>query len=649
MIGAADSLAFYRTPNRGSILDSEFVSMTTVQSRQWLWAAAILLLVLLAYQPVWRAGFVWDDDVYVTENLALRSADGLQKIWSGETIQYYPLVFTSFWTEYHLWKLQPLGYHLVNLALHALNAVLLWRVLKQLTLPGAWLAAAIFAIHPVTVESVAWVTERKNVLSLMFYLLAALAFFRFRPLADDKSPGSKDWRLYWLSVALFVCAVLSKTVTCSLPAALLLVIWWKAGKITRRDILLTAPMFITGLALAVVTMHMERRAGAVGQDWLLSPIERCLVAGHALWFYAGKLVWPRSLTFIYPRWHIDGHAASQYAFPVAALMVIAALWSLRSRIGRGPLVAVLFFAGTLVPALGFFDVYPFLYSFVADHFQYVACIGLIALAVGAGTMLLHRVGGNARGVAVAISVALLAALSAATYTQAQAYRDLETLWRDTLSKNPECWMADNNLAIIVFKEGKCKEAISLCDRALQLKPDDPDILNTLAGALIQAGRFQDAIGYCQRAEQVAPRDSRAYNNLGLALDRLGRGTEAIASFDQALLINPNDATARRNLATAANNLAWTLATEGGDPGRALLLAKRACALTDNRVAAYMDTLAAAYASDGRFPDAITVAQNGLALAQSDGQPQVAQEIATHLELYRTGTPIRVSREKPSLN
>ena len=614
--------------------------MTTVQSRQWLWAAAILLLVLLAYQPVWHAGFVWDDNFYVTENPALRSVDGLRKIWTGETIQYYPLAFTSFWTEYHLWKLQPLGYHLVNLALHALNAVLLWRVLQRLTLPGAWLAAAIFAIHPVTVESVAWVTERKNVLSLMFYLLAALAFFRFRPLAADKSPGSKDWRLYWLSVALFGCAVLSKTVTCSLPAVLLLVIWWKAERITTRDVLLTAPMFVIGLTLASVTMHMERRAGAGGSEWMLSPIERCLVAGHALWFYAGKLVWPHSLTFIYPRWHIDGRIASQYAFPVAALMVIAALWSLRSRIGRGPLVAVLFFAGTLVPALGFFDIYPFLYSFVADHFQYVACIGLIALAVGAGSMLLRRVGGNARGVAIAISVALLAALGAATYSQARNYRDLETLWRDTLSKNPDCWMADNNLAIIVFKEGKAKEAISLCDRALQLKPDDPDILNTLAGALIQAGRFQDAIGYCQRAVQVAPRDSRAYNNLGLALDRLGRGEEAIASFDQALLLNPNDATARRNLAAAANNLAWTLATEGGDPGHALLLAKRACALTDNRVAAYMDTLAAAYASDGRFPDAITVAQNGIALAQSAGQPAVAQEIATHLALYRDGHAFR---------
>ncbi len=355
--------------------------------KTWVCAFVLVLITLLAYQPVWRAGFIWDDDFYVTNNTPLHTVDGLWGIWfkPGTTIQYYPLVFTSFWAEYHFWGLQPLGYHLVNVLLHALNAILLWRVLQQLKIPGSWWAAAIFALHPVSVESVAWITERKNVLSGFFYLLAVLAYLRFRPLTDRESARAGDWRYYPLVLALFLCALLSKTVTCSLPAVLLLLVWWKNGRVERRDVLATAPLFVLGVASGFMTTWMEKHSvGANGAEWALSFVQRCLVAGRALWFYTGKLFWPRNLTFIYPHWEINAGVWWQYAFPVAALAVLIALWRVRSRIGRGPLVAVLFFAGTLVPALGFFDVFPFRYSYVADHFQYLACIGLIASGGGRG-------------------------------------------------------------------------------------------------------------------------------------------------------------------------------------------------------------------------------------------------------------------------
>ena len=645
--------------------------MKAEQSKQWLLATAILFLILLAYQPVWHAGFVWDDGRYVTENQSLRSVEGLRRIWikPGSTIQYYPLVFTSFWAEYHLWKLQPLGYHLVNILLHALNAVLLWRVLRRLDVPGAWLAAAIFAIHPVTVESVAWITERKNVLSCLFYLLAALAFLRFRPLTDAKADRAWDWRFYPMLLVAFLCALFSKTVTCTLPAALLLVVWWKTGRIEKRDVLATAPLFVLGLALGLVTVQMEKHAGASGSEWTLSFVQRGLLAGRALWFYASKLLWPRNLTFIYPHWEIDAGAAWQYSFPIAAVALVVALWWLRARIGKGPVAAVLFFAGTLGPALGFFDLYPFRYSYVADHFQYVACIGLIVLAVSAGVALCRRIGGQTQGVAALAAATLLTALGSAAWHQAHVYRDLETLWRHTLVNNPGCWMAHNNLAAILIPEGRTEEAVRHCELALQIKPDFAEAHSNLGLILERLGKHEDAIGQYEQALRFMPNLAVAHYGLGIVLLHVGRVQEAMAHCQQALRINPDYAEAHYGLGLALeqagkvreanvhyeqalrinpdypevqNNLAWLLATrapsEGGDPVRAVTLADQACKLTDNRVAQYLDTLAAAYAATGRFDDAVATAQKAIELARSAGQLQVATQVEPRLELYRAGRP-----------
>src|ERR1017187_5203871 len=374
-------------------------------------AAVIILITLLAYLPALHGGFIWDDEAHVTDCQALRTLHGLARIWTepGAVQQYYPLVYTTFWVQFHLWQLNPFGYHLVNVLLQAMNAILLWLVLKQLRVRGAWLAAVIFAIHPVEVESVAWITELKNVLSATFYLSALLAYERFQSWDVEKTGEARLWGFYGLSLGLYVCALLSKTVTCTLPAAILLLVWWKRGRIGGRDVGPLVPFFMAGTGLGLITAWTEKKfIGAEGMEWAFTFTERLLIAGRALWFYAAKVVWPENLIFVYPHWKIDSGQWWQWLFPLGAVVVAVALWMGRERVGRGPLTAMLFFAGTLGPALGFVNVFPMRYSFVADHFQYLASMGLIAaMAAGVMTILRHPRMRIIGGAAIVVSLSML--------------------------------------------------------------------------------------------------------------------------------------------------------------------------------------------------------------------------------------------------
>jgi tetratricopeptide (TPR) repeat protein len=661
----------------------------------WIFCALLVLAVAIVYQQVWHADYIWDDDSYVTKNATLRDLHGLWRIWFelAATPQYYPLVHTSFWIEHHLWSLNPLGYHLVNLVLHALAAILLWRGLVKLGIPGAWLAAAIFAVHPVEVESVAWITERKNVLSAVFYFAAALTYLRFEE-ARDEDPGPKRWYLYFASLFLFVLALLSKTVACSLPAALLLVRWWKTGRIKRQDALPLLPFFAFGLGLGLLTAWLEKhQVRAEGDEWALTFGQRFLIAGRALWFYASKLLWPTQLTFIYPRWDVSAAFGWAWLFPSAFAAVVATLWQMRARIGRGPLIAVLFFAGTLFPALGFMNVYPFRYSFVADHFQYLASVGLIVLAA-AGLTRLPRL----------IPPILLAALAVLTWKQAGIYRGLETLWSDTVEKNPESWMAHNNLGMVLHQKGQQDEAIAHFQKALELDPNKFEIQNNLGQTLSVSGRLREAFPHLEKALEINPNYAEAHYNLGNALLRTGRVAEAIVQLLQALEIDPNYVPAHSNLgsaflqtgqvdeslahlqkaleidpnykaahfnlantllqmgrieeavshlqrvlaidpgdAEALKNMAWVLATcpdpRIRDGARAVELAERASkAESANPVMGA--TLAAAYAEVGRFSDAVATAEIALQLATNSGNLPMADVIRSHLEFYRAEHPFR---------
>jgi Flp pilus assembly protein TadD len=611
-------------------------------SRNWNWLFGLLLTaaVLAAYLPALRGGFIWDDDLHVTNNPTLRDWTGLKDIWFevGKTLQYYPLVHSSFWLEYHLWGLNPIGYHLVNVLLHALAAMLLYRLLTRLRLPGAWLAAAIFALHPVCVESVAWISERKNVLSTVFYLAAALAYLRYTQRSEVRPPSSAlrppPSGAYWLALLLFVAALLSKTVACSLPAALLLVVWWKRGSLTWRDVGPLLPFFVAGVALGLNTVSLEKhQVGALGAEWSLTFWERCLVAGRALWFYAEKLVWPANLTFSYPRWEISPAVWWQWCFPVAALGVVAALWFLRHRLGRGPLVAVLCFAGTLFPALGFFDVYPFRYSFVADHFQYLASLGLLALA-GAG---IHSAcGWLARGkrfVPPAVCGVLLPTLGVLTWRQCGMYADMETLWRTTIARNPRCSMAYNNLGHWFFEGKRLAEAVRYFRQAVELQPDNGEAHNNLGTALLQQGQVDEAIGHFARALAIIPNDGAIHGNLGNALAQQGRMVEALRHYEKALSLEPANP-------LCANNLAWLLATGPvagvRDGARAVELGERAVALSGGKNPLLIGTLAAAYAEAGRFAEAVVTGEKARALAHAAGNRDLVEKNEKLLELYRLG-------------
>jgi len=532
-------------------------------------AAVIVVAVVLAYVPALQGDYIWDDPKYVSENPVLLDPGGLTRIWTelGATVQYYPLVFTTFWLEYRLWGLDTFGYHLVNVLLHAASSILLWRVLCRLSVPGAWLAAAIFALHPIQVESVAWITERKNVLAGFFYLAAALSYLHFEPRDFADAPKQRRWKLYLLSLVLFLAALFSKTVTCSLPAAILLLVWWKRGRILLPRLVPLIPMFIVGAALASVTAWMEKNnVRTVGADWDFSWLERCLIAGRALWFYIGKLVLPVNLTFNYPRWQIDTAAWWQYLFPVTAVALVAVLWLLRKRIGRAPLISALFFGGTVLPALGFTNTYPMRYSFVADHFQYLACIGPITLAVAWLTAnLLERQRGSAGrskvgdgqalpGSFFGLAAVMVVVLVVVSSGQARIYENRQTLWVDTLEINPESFLGHNNLGTIYLEMGRTDQAFRHFQEAVRIKPDFHEAQSNLGRIYMMKGMPTEGVAHCAEAVRLKPNSFESQYNLANALAQDGNLTAAVDHYELAAALRPQNAMVHNNLANALAQL-----------------------------------------------------------------------------------------------
>ena len=452
----------------------------------WVMSALIFGLVLLCYWPALHGGLVWDDAAHVTTP-DLRSWSGLGRIWreAHATQQYYPILHTAFWIEHRLWGDATLGYHLVNALLHATSCCLLAFVLRRLwqresadvarhTIPvGAeWIAAVLFAIHPVGVESVAWISEQKNTLSLVFYLTAALAYLKF--------DVTRSARSYARAAVFFILALGTKSVTATLPAALLVVLWWRYGTLHwRRDIVPLLPWFVAGIAAGLFTAWVERTLiGASGAAFDLSFTERLLLAGRATWFYLGKLFWPLDLMFVYPRWAVRTAAPGWYGWLAGALFVTLALWLIRRRT-RGPLAGWLFFVGSLFPALGFFNVYPFQFSYVADHFQYLASLGIIVLIAVGAAWLFSGASGLLRAGAGGLLGLTASALVLLANQQSRTYRDSVTLYHTTLERNSGCWMAHSNLAVELANSPEgIPDALAHYMEALRLKPDGRSLRST---------------------------------------------------------------------------------------------------------------------------------------------------------------------------
>jgi tetratricopeptide (TPR) repeat protein len=535
-------------------------ALFAIRMRRWRFGALFLGLALFCYWPALRGGFVWDDQAHVTRQ-DLQSVSGLGRIWFDlhSTQQYYPVLHSAFWVEHRLWGDETLGYHLVNVALHVAAACLLVLILLRLNVPGAVLAGTIFVVHPVCVESVAWMSEQKNTLSLVFYLGSALLYLRFeKERGSSQAVGPFAARTYLQAFALFILALLTKSVSATLPAAVLLVLWWQRGRLSwRRDVLCLLPWFALAVCSGLFTAWVERRYnGAVGRDFDLTLAQRFLLSGHVLWFYLGKLLWPVRLVFIYPRWDVRAAAAGWTGYWAAAAAVTAALWWVCRR-WRGPLAAWLFFAGSLFPALGFFNVYPFLYSYVADHFQYLPSLGIIAAVAAGAASCLARCPAGVQTAGRLLCAGLVATLAWLSHAQSRNYRDVTALYSATIAQNPACFLAHNNLGIEFERTGRAGEAEAQYRAAIASKPDLAEAHYNLGHLCLRLpGRAEDAIAEFQEALRLKPDYPEAHDNLGNALSQLpGRLDDAIAQYQEALRL-------RLNYPEAQSNLGFVLDLEG---------------------------------------------------------------------------------------
>jgi protein O-mannosyl-transferase len=630
--------------------------------------ALLLALTFLAYWPALTGALLWDDDAHITR-AALQSLHGLRQIWfeAGATQQYYPVLHSAFWLEHRLWGDHVLGYHLVNVLLHATSALLLVAILRRLAIRGAWLAGFIFALHPIGTESVAWIAEQKNTLSTALYLAALLAYLGFaagssavlqpapqNAVADGRGLKHRATFAYALASAFFLLALLTKSVTATLPAALLVILWWRNGRLNlRRDIVPLTPWFAIAIPIGLFTSWVERHyIGAEGSDFALAAVQRLLLAGNAIAFYLAKLVWPTDLSFIYPRWTIDASVWWWYIAPIGLLVLTAGAIAFARR-NRGPLAALLLFVGTLFPVLGFVNVYPFVFSYVANHFAYLAAMPLIALLCATlqkfrmptGQSFCTSARPTFRNFSVSafqlFSVSLLTLL---TWREAHTYRDPITLYRTTLDRNPDAWLAHYNLAVLEEKEPKLlADAIAHYEATLRLRPNHWAAHNNLGSALLQsAAPLPRAIAEFETAIRLQPDFAEAHNNLGIALTHLpDRSADAIAHFRIALKIRPDYVEARVNLANV-------LASQPNGLADAISEYQAALRTHPNDAEAHFNLGNALLRSPGRSADAIAEYQTairlrpdyrqahnnlGAALARTPGR------LADAIEEYRTALRI----------
>ena len=572
-------------------------SSNRVSRREWGFLLSILVVMVLAYQPAWWGTPIWDDNHHLTPP-RLQGVDGLVRIWTdvGATTQYYPLLHTTFWALHSLWGDAVIGYHLLNLALHAVCAALVLLTLRRLEVPGAVLAASLFALHPIQVESVAWITEIKNTLSTCFYLAAALAYLRF--------DQTRSRRAYAASLGLFVLALLTKSVTGMLPFTLASVLWWKRGALKlRTDVMPLVPFAVLGVSMGLVTAWWEiefNRTGTAG--FAMTWTERVLVGGRAALFQLGSLLWPANLLFSYPRWNINAADWRQYIYPSLVIIGLVAAWMARHRT-RAPLAAALFFLFSLAPTLGAFNLYTFRYSYVADHYQYVACIGIFALAAAVvwpsltvtstTTRLLARIG-------VTTALVVCAVL---TWRQSHAYASAEASYAAILHGNPDSWFAHANLGALQL-ESAPEAAVTHLQEAIRLKPDLGEAHGNLGRALLVKGQVSDAIMACLRALALNPRLFGANHTLAEAYVAQGRPEAGLEYFERALQVNPDEAQVR-------NSYGFALA-QAGKPAAAAEEHRRALQI-DPRSAAAHYGLGNLFQAQGRLGEAAAEYRAALAL------------------------------------
>ena len=554
-----------KNPSKSAASTPESVALAKASAGRGKWLtilgiAGLLLLTLAVYYPLRWGVFLWDDAAWVTNNPLIHHWRGFEIFWlstkaMGE-VQYYPMTLSVLSIEYHLWGLQTLPYHLVNVLFQAANAVLLWLILRRLELRSAWLVAALFAIHPIQVETVGWVAEIKNLLSGFFYFLALLSFLKFigvGPKAAALSSSAnteklyQNHQLYVISTILFLLGLLSKTAVCTLPVAILVILWWKDRWRDKEIVLRLIPWFIIAFIIGMVTVHVEHTSvGTHGADWRFTIGQRILIAGHAFWFYIIKLLWPHPLLMIYPRWHLGNSVG--YIWAIAAVALFAFLWSMRDRMGRGPMAAMLFYLITIGPVLGFITFYTQLYSFVADHYQYLACIGPMVLAGELIYWLADKAGQWKHAVALAAATVLLVVLGWISFNQSKLY-DLDyTLWHYVYEHNRNSFIVKGLYGATLLERQEYGPAMAQLVAANAMHRHSLPVVFNLAAGYMVTGHFHRALHYYAWYLLHDPGAVDAWTNSANCLVALRAYEPAARDLAVALKLKPNFAAGWMELA-----------------------------------------------------------------------------------------------------
>ncbi|MGZ5544230.1 MAG: tetratricopeptide repeat protein, partial [Limisphaerales bacterium] len=503
-------------------------------------SAALLAITFLIYLPSLHGGKIFDDDIML--NPLVQSPKGLYDIWfKAMTPDYFPLTFSSLWLEYRFWGDNMFGYHVTNVLLHAISAILLWRVLRTMKVPGAWLAAMVFAVHPVNVESVAWISQRKNALAMPFFLATILFYLKSKA-------QSGNIKYYVLSLVSFALALSSKTAVVPLPVVLLLVDSWQgrdavATKLTTVSTLKrVAPYFALSLIFGLITLWFQRhRVIGVEEVQTGSMAARLATAGWALWFYLYKTFVPLNLVFVYPRWQILPNHILTWLPLVAFVGIAVAIWRWRKRM-RGVVLAFGYFVLMLLPVLGFVSIYYQKFSLVADHWQYFAIIGPIALAAAALVSMVRT-----QAAINTIAIALSGGLAFLAWQQSHLYQSAEIIWRDTIARNPTCWLAHNSYGLEVMQRALgssppdkplLEEAIAHYQESVRLRPDNVEARINIGSALIALGRVDEGKAEFKRTQEDFPNDALAFYNLGFILQQERKLAEAVAEYRKAIKVWP---------------------------------------------------------------------------------------------------------------
>jgi tetratricopeptide (TPR) repeat protein len=641
-------------------------------------ALAIALLAFVVYLPILPGSFLLDDARLTgSDNPLVNGSLTLGSLWFGTD---FALATFGWWVEHITFGSHPAGYHVVNVVLHALSAFLLWRLLAQLKIRGAWLAGALFVVHPVCVNSVARIGELKNTLCLPFLILSFISYLRYEVVTlypgQSVSGGQRDFNKatawYVVSLVAFVMALIARSTVAMLPVLLLFCALWQRGRITAKDILHTLPFFVLALAIGLLAIWSQKYQALPSTLLTLAPTtfpQRLAGAGYDFWFYLGKALFPFNLCMQYPRWTIDGGTVTAFLPDIFACMVFIFCLCFRRGWGRHVLLALGCFMVMLFPALGFFDAQFLTVWQVSDHLQYTALPAIVALVASGVAVLANKM------VFRCVAAVLLLGASVLCFHRATVFSTPEDLYRDTVAKNPSASDSYNQLGIIMAKKGNYPEAINDFTLSAKGDPGNCDAWMDLGHTLTLQGKFTEAEHAYLTALKIRPNAAQVHKMYASLLQHQGRINDALYQLQLAAIFN-SDATSYMDLASLEyatgnsrqaveslrralalqpyppnimilNNLAWILATcpdgsvrNGND---AVKCAELACRLTGYKQAGMMGTLAAAYAEAGRFPDAVTTAETAIKLATDAGNKQFAAMNQQFLLLYRAGKPFHEKR------